>query len=735
MLSFFPENAGKKGRITRSLPRHFSTAGVMRSRGATVHPSPRSFVAASRDGPTTTEGGARLPYMPGLDGLRALAVLAVLLYHADLGWIPGGFLGVEVFFVISGYLITALLLAEWQKRGHLDLKGFWLRRARRLLPALYVLLVVCMAYGVVFLPGEVAGLRGDVLAALGYVTNWYLILGQESYFEAVGRPSLLQHLWSLAVEEQFYLLWPPILALGLAIGATRLRRRRTLTLALAGAVAAAVAMALLYVPGVDPSRVYYGTDTRATGLLCGAALAFLWLPAEKRRPAESRHYRLELPGRGRFRRRWGWTIPLLLDIVGFGAMGALIWFCLHLGEYQPFLYRGGFQLVALATTATIMVVVNPYTLIGAHILGSAPLRWIGVRSYAIYMWHWPVFMVTRPHLDVPLDGLPLLALRLGATVLLADLSYRYVETPIRRGALGRAWKRLREAEGPRRWQLRLQWAGAPVPILASLALLGIAVAQAKPPEKPSYLASMKSVHTAEKSPHTSSTTGVDSAKQGRSSTDQEDEKTPVMSPRDKGETRQATKFEEGTPDESPRQHDASGAKAEETAKQAPDSGRSGVSEYTGPVSAIGDSVMLGAVGGLQKDIKGLTVVDAEVGLQLYDAIAILKSRRATGQLGEVVIVHLGNNGTFTRDEFDQIMRILSGVDKVLFVNVTVPRPWEESNNEVISEGVARHPHAALVDWHSASANRPELFYSDGYHLRPEGQKIYADLVSSYLPEK
>src|SRR5919107_2087920 len=190
----------------------------------------------------------RLSYSPGLDGLRAIAVMAVLLYHADLSFIPGGFLGVEIFFVISGYLITALLLAEWHKRGHIDLKNFWLRRARRLLPALYVLLVVCLAYAVVFLPGEVARLRDDVVAAIGYVTNWYLILGQESYFEAVGRPSLLQHLWSLAVEEQFYLIWPPVLALGLAVGATRLRRRRMLAFALAGAAASAVAMALLYTP-------------------------------------------------------------------------------------------------------------------------------------------------------------------------------------------------------------------------------------------------------------------------------------------------------------------------------------------------------------------------------------------------------------------------------------------------------------------------------------------------------
>jgi peptidoglycan/LPS O-acetylase OafA/YrhL len=594
--------------------------------------------------------------------------------------------------VISGYLITALLLAEWRQRGRIDLKTFWLRRARRLLPALYVLLVCTLAFAVVFLPGEVAGLRGDVLAAFGYVTNWYLIFGQESYFEAVGRPSLLQHLWSLAVEEQFYLIWPPILALGLCIGATRLRRRRVLTVALFGAVASAVAMALLYTPGVDPSRIYYGTDTRATGLLCGAALAFWWSPGEKYRPSDARHRRLELAGRGRFRRRWGWTAPLLLDILGFAALGGLVWFCLYLGEFQPFLYMGGFALVGLATTATIMAVVHPHTLIGARLLGSAPLRWIGVRSYGIYLWHWPVFMVTRPDLDVPFDGLPLLALRLTTTVILADLSYRYIETPIRRGALGRAWRTLREAQGPLRRRLRLQWAGALVPILASCALLGVAVAQAEPPKKPSYLASMKSVHTVEQTHHTSSTARTDSTQ----------------------EDKQA---------------------GHENSKTTPDSRRTGSSAFTGSVSAIGDSVMLGAVGALQKDIHGLTVVDAEVGLQVYAATDTLRYRRASGQLGDVVIVHLGNNGTFTKRQVGEIMRILSGVDRVVFVNVAVPRAWQEPNNQVIAEGVERYPNTVLVDWHSVSADRPELFYRDGYHLRPKGQRIYADLISARLSEE
>src|SRR5918999_1889716 len=270
-----------------------------------------------RAGATQGTPDVRLPYSPGLDGLRAFAVIAVLLYHADLAWIPGGFLGVEVFFVISGYLITALLLAEWRQRGRIDLKAFWLRRARRLLPALYLTIVVTLAFAVVFLPGEVAGLRSDAIAAFGYVTNWYLVLGHESYFEAIGRPSLLKHLWSLAVEEQFYLLWPPVLAVGLSVGAKRWRQRRVLLVALAGASVSVLLMATLYRPEVDPSRLYFGTDTRATGLLMGAALAFVWTP-----------WSVRASGGSRLRRQWGWTVPLLLDVAGLAALGGLVVFCL-----------------------------------------------------------------------------------------------------------------------------------------------------------------------------------------------------------------------------------------------------------------------------------------------------------------------------------------------------------------------------------------------------------------------
>jgi peptidoglycan/LPS O-acetylase OafA/YrhL len=648
--------------------------------------------------------GVRLPYLPGLDGLRALAVTAVLLYHAGLRWIPGGFLGVEVFFVISGYLITSLLLAEWRQRGSIDLKTFWLRRARRLLPALYVLLVVTLTFAVVFLPGEVARLRGDVLAAFGYVTNWYLIFQHQSYFEAVGRPSLLQHLWSLAVEEQFYLLWPLVLAVGLGVGATLWRYRGMMYLALGVATASAALMALLYRPDVDPSRVYYGTDARATGLLCGAALAFVWVP-ERFGDKGSLSRILSSTW---FRRRWGWIAPALLDVACIAAIGALVFFCLSLGEFQPFLYRGGLASVALTTTALIAVVAHPRARGASWMLGSAPLRWVGKRSYGIYLWHWPVFMVTRPNLDVPFEGLPLVALRIAVTVLLADLSYRFVETPIRRGALGRAWRDLREVRGPRRWRLRRQWVGLVVPVLSYCVLLGVAVAQAKPPEKPSYL-STKHVRIEAASHGALSTTTVDkdTAQSGKA----------------------ASKAAAST---SPSSRDALAQTRESTAQRAGGftTGRS-AAVPAGQVTAVGDSVMLGAVDALRRDIPNLTTIDARESRQIPEAIGVIRQLRATDELGEVVIVHMGDNGVVTDEQFDGMMRVLSGAREVLVVNTTVPDGYQWApNNEVLAEGVARYPNkAVLVDWHAASAGHPEYFW-DGLHLTPRGARAYAGLIAA-----
>src|SRR5215204_2707638 len=269
----------------------------------------------------------RLPYMPGIDALRAIAVLAVFFYHVSTGgWMPGGFLGVDVFFVISGYLITALLLGEYRRAGHLNVLRFWLRRARRLLPAVAVMIAVTLVVAAILTPGDISGLRGDALASLSYVNNWHLVLSDQSYFQEFARPSLFRHLWSLSVEEQFYLLWPLVFAAGM----TLFGKRRLLIGVLVGAVASTVLMIILFDPSGDAARVFYGSDTRAVGLLLGVALAMVWHPSRLR----------QITGRGA---RW------ILDGAGVLALVMILRFFLDAHDFDPGLYRGGFLMLAFWT--------------------------------------------------------------------------------------------------------------------------------------------------------------------------------------------------------------------------------------------------------------------------------------------------------------------------------------------------------------------------------------------------
>jgi peptidoglycan/LPS O-acetylase OafA/YrhL len=392
-------------------------------------------------------------YLPGLDGLRALAVGAVVAYHVGLGWAQGGLLGVGVFFTLSGYLITDLLLGQHEATGGLQLADFWLRRARRLLPALFVMLAVVVAWVTLLDRSLLPTTRGAVVASAGYVSNWWLIAQHSSYFAQFGPPSPLGHLWSLAVEEQFYLIWPWLLWIALRLGRPRTSTRLAAA-SLLLAAASAVMMALLYRPGYDPTRVYEGTDTRAFALLIGAALAFVW---------PSRHLRSEVPEGA----RW------LLDGAGTAGLvvfAVLVW---RTNEYSPFLYRGGMVLLSLGTALMVAAAASPASRFG-RVLGWQPLRWLGVRSYGIYLWHFPIIVLTTPA-----DGRETLtrsALQVAATIGCAELSWRYLEEPIRHDGLRRWWAEIRiglhrGAMGP---QTRIAVAAsAPVLVLASCGMTGV----------------------------------------------------------------------------------------------------------------------------------------------------------------------------------------------------------------------------------------------------------------------
>src|SRR2546421_959734 len=425
--------------------------------------------------PSEGAGGASgKKYRPGLDGLRALAIVGVLLYHAGLRWMPGGLLGVDLFFVISGFLITSLLITELQRSGRIALTAFYRRRARRLFPALAAVLVLGVGAMALFRSGDLVRFRGDLLASVGYVANWWFIVKHQSYFVASGRPSPFQHLWSLAVEEQFYILWPlGLLALWRSLtrvtGPAGVRRRteaRVLTrvgwYAVAAACLSASWMAYIAVRedlpyGADSSRVYFGTDTHASGLLLGVAaaafLAALYGPLWQRRP-------------GRAARK-------AFDLAGVAALVAVCGARLRASEFSPGLYRGGFLLFAAVAAVAVTAVSRPGGFL-AWVLGSKPGRWIGTRSYGLYLWHWPVFVYTRPQLDVALTGTANVILRLALTVILAEASYRLVERPLR----NLRWRDWRPVTLPWRRVLATATTGAGVALgSAGVLSLGYAVYQ------------------------------------------------------------------------------------------------------------------------------------------------------------------------------------------------------------------------------------------------------------------
>jgi len=344
--------------------------------------------------------------------MPALAVAAVLLYHGEVSWAQGGYLGVDAFFVLSGFLITSLLLAEWRDEGHIAPLAFWARRARRLLPALFLVLGAVALYGaLVAAPTELERLRHDGLSALGYIANWGQVFSHESYFQSFAAPSPLRHTWSLAIEEQFYLVWPL-----LVVGVLRWRRDsvRSLTGVTGGLLAcSAVWMIALHEPGTDPSRVYYGTDTRAQSLLMGALLAMLL--ARRARPM-------------------GRAATNALHAAAIVAAGTLGWIWMHTSERADWLYQGGFTLCAVLVAIVIASVTQTKRGPLGALLSLRPMRWVGEVSYGLYLWHWPLYVLISPQ-RTGLDGASLFAARAAATFGAATASFYLVERPIRRGAL------------------------------------------------------------------------------------------------------------------------------------------------------------------------------------------------------------------------------------------------------------------------------------------------------------
>ncbi|HEU5001905.1 MAG TPA: acyltransferase family protein [Actinomycetota bacterium] len=676
-------------------------------------------------------GRARYAHRPGLDGLRALAIIGVLLYHAGIRWMPGGFLGVDLFFVISGFLITSLLIAEVERTARISLPDFFRRRARRLLPALGAVLVVTTLALLTFWHRDLGRFKGDVVASMTYLANWWFVIKHQSYFQASGRPSPFQQLWSLGVEEQFYLVWPVVAALVLAGRASVQRLTRLGLVAVFGAVLSTAWMAVLaiheHVPyGTDASRVYMGTDTHAMGVLLGAGAAALVAAAERRGG-----------------RLWGRPERiLLLDLAGGIALAGVGASMLLASEFTTGLYRGGFLAFAVLSAVAVVAASQREGGLGL-LLGARPLRWIGDRSYSLYIWHWPIFVYTRPQLDVPFGGAADVVFRLALTVAAAEASYRRVEQPARQMGI-RAYLR-QVAASVQAFGRRLQEASraepGPEPGADGAWRPSIRVEQWRPMFNALRLRSIGQEHLRwehlrwESLRDSRALAVVGRWRPGIALYSACALAALVLGifvtsgsapahavNRAAGSRAAVTVPRTLVPAPTHSQSVVPAAKAASPAAPAQPAGAG--------VTAIGDSVMLGAAPQLQAALPGASV-NAVEGRQASDAFSLIDSILAEGHLGPTLVLHVGTNGTIDARALGALLD-KTGDRTVVLLNVHVPRDWQGSDNTILAEAAHARPNVVFIDWNAIASAHPQWFWSDGIHLRPAGAQAYAELISAAL---
>lgn len=611
-----------------------------------------------------------------------------------------------------------------------------------------VMLAAVTAWVTLARPATMPVLKGDAISSLFYVNNWYLIYHQVSYFEKFGPVSPLGHLWSLSVEEQFYVLWPLLLLIGLKLAP---RRGKMFLFMLSAAVVSAVAMLIIYDPGTDPSRVYYGTDTRAFSLLIGAALSIIW-PSRKLRP------RID-----RFSRRF-------LDGVGLLSLAAILVMIWTTNEYDAFLYPGGLVLLSLAAAAAVAVLAHPASRVG-RLIGCKPLRWLGVRSYGIYIWHYPVIILSTTNGAEDTSVLKAV-FQVAASITLAALSYSLIEEPIRRGLLGKLWKKLRSGKlGMDQIPLKGWITGATVLLLVIVSCTGIA-------RTPAVASTVQALGTAASGADSNGPASheVSAAGSGTGNADAADPGQQTASGGDRhdaGSTETSTggSADSETPPAAQGQQSAddaalgtgqaeappsagvkdppaanpvgtAGTPTVKTGETGGSSGKASGHESGAPakgtdapppvkrnlaVSAIGDSILLDAAPYLQQYLPGI-VVDAKIGRQMSEAPDIVERLRTEGKLGDYVVIELGTNGAFSSKQLSGLLDSLKDVRQVVLVNTRVPRNWESTVNSALRKAADAHDNTTLLDWYKASSGQ-SFFTPDGVHLKTDGAKLLASLIS------
>jgi peptidoglycan/LPS O-acetylase OafA/YrhL len=629
--------------------------------------------------------------LPGLDGVRALAVIAVIAFHEQLTAFPGGFLGVDVFFVLSGYLITDLLVAQWHQHGRLRLGNFWARRARRLLPALATMLVVVTAATAIVEPSQLAALRPALLAAVTYSSNWWQALHHQSYFTQFGPPPPLQHLWSLAIEEQFYLVWPLLLIV--LLSRCRSSRIRASAAWLCAALSA-LATVLIYLPGADPSRVYYGTDTHSSALLIGSALALSW-PLRRLRALTADKARVA-------------------DGLGLAGLALLGWAMGHYRGDDRALYPAGLLIAALAAGAVVLAAASPGLV--SWVLGLPPLRWIGVRSYGIYLWHWPVIALTTAALTQAQSrpGPLIWAAEAALAVGLAAASWRWIEQPIiQDGFRATARSRLHALTRSVRVVHR-----APAQIFPAVGVLAAAAV--------TFTAGYGVLHAR------ASSGLAEQISQGVRVT-QHDLAKPPAAPA--AAARAAATVPVGatvpagaTPAASATQTPGTPAPG----SPAPGASPAALASARVPgtqVTAIGDSVMLASAPELQNALRGISI-DAQVDRQVSAGLGLVQRLARTGRLRHVLVFALGTNGSFTAAQLHQLLAIIGPNRELVLVNTYEARSWEAADNRLIDTAADTYPNVFLANWFATIEHRTSLLWPDEVHPQPSGARFYAHTVAA-----
>ncbi|WP_438353777.1 acyltransferase family protein [Microbacterium sp. CJ88] len=602
----------------------------------------------------------------GLDGLRALAVALVVVYHLFPGWLlKGGFVGVDVFFVISGFLITTLLLREREASGRIGLRRFWQRRARRLLPALAVLVTVCSTAAWA-LGGDVLVRLGEqVLGAATFSYNWVSIAGGSGYFSATA-PELFRNLWSLAVEEQFYVLWPLLMPLFLLL--PRAWGRTAAAVLLAGVSAAWTTV--LATSGADLTRVYFGTDTHAFGLLLGVGLAFGLQRLLTAPPAWA--------GRG--------VVRTGAAIAGAGAVAGLVAVSTVAPSLTAWTFPGATGAASVLSAVAIACAVLPGSWFGRAV-DTMPLRWVGDRSYGIYLWHWPLLVLLMAATGHGAGGavpLEVGATALALTLVMAELSYRGVERPVRRHGFRGALALLRgRVAGPPLARL-----GALIAIAAAaVALGGTSAAIALAPDVSSGQSAIE----------------AGAAALGEASDPPADGSTDASSP-------------------SPLE--ASGA---------PTPGPSPTLVTGDEITAVGDSVMLASAPALLSRYPGIEV-DAAVSRSMWAGPDILRGLADSGRLRPFVVIGLGTNGPIDVATLDEITRICGPDRQVVLVNAFAPRDWIPGVNAELATFADARPGVQLADWSGAIAPHKDLLAQDDIHPGDAGGRIFADAVATAVDD-